>query len=157
MSICFPKRDELLLRVVFALPMGSISGLVAITRSATLAAAEDVALSCVTTPRCAMHSFIASVLPAPDSPEMRTDWLRMFSCIRLNDLPISAYTCGGSLDGVYSGSLLPSAAYRFMMGGPLLPVSARARGDGRRAASDKRARPRRRVANGAGGAHCRRG
>ena len=35
MSKCLPKRDELLLRMVFALPRPSITGLVCMSREAT--------------------------------------------------------------------------------------------------------------------------
>ena len=48
--------------------------------------------------------------------------------------PTSAYTCGGSLDGVYTGSNSDSSAYLRMMDLPLLPVSDTC-GDGRESTS----------------------
>ena len=41
MSKCLPKRDELLLRIVFAFPIASITGLVCISFDATLSLPVD--------------------------------------------------------------------------------------------------------------------
>ena len=71
-SKCLPKRDELLLRIVFALPSASITGLVCISRIAT-SSETRFPLVCDTSPMYVRQIFIASVLPAPDSPEMRID------------------------------------------------------------------------------------
>ena len=64
-----------IVRTVFALPMGSMIGLVAISRVATLPAALLFSFWPIdeTAPRCETQSFIASVLPAPLSPEMSTE------------------------------------------------------------------------------------
>ena len=76
-------------------------GFVSMTRFAT----SPVPVPPWILPRCAIASFIASVLPAPDSPEMRIDCERRGpaspssldgSIMRLCVLPTSAYTCGGS-------------------------------------------------------------
>lgn len=65
MSIYFPKRDELLLRFVFALPNASRIGFVCKSLSLTLSTLsmcpEAAAMNCRT-------FFDASVFPEPDSP-----------------------------------------------------------------------------------------
>ena len=73
-SKCLPKRDELLLRIVFALPIASITGLVCMSCAATPAPAPPpFPFPALSSPRYVRQIFIASVLPAPDSPEMRID------------------------------------------------------------------------------------
>ena len=66
-----PKRDELSLRTVLALPKLSSKGL----HSTTL---RIVGLSAALTPpmlaRCAIRILTVSVLPAPLSPLTRIDW-----------------------------------------------------------------------------------
>lgn len=71
----FPKREELLLRRVFALPNDSSRGLVARTMSLVCwmdesEPPEALAMYCII-------RFAASVFPAPDSPEMITHWLSL--------------------------------------------------------------------------------
>lgn len=65
MSMYLPKRDELLLRLVFALPNASRIGFVcsnlSFTDSTLLMCPEAAAMNCKT-------FFDASVLPEPDSP-----------------------------------------------------------------------------------------
>ena len=70
-SIHLPKRDELLLRSVLALPNDSSTGLPAMRRSCRPSMTDVVALA-----KNSRHFFVASVLPAPDSPEMMMAWLR---------------------------------------------------------------------------------
>ncbi len=72
MSKCLPKRDELLFRIVFALPSPSITGLVCISRLAT-SSVTFCPFCCDACEIYVRQIFIASVLPAPDSPEMRID------------------------------------------------------------------------------------
>ena len=72
-----PNRDELLFRNVFALPKDSNSGLVASTMSfiswiEELLPPDTFAIYCII-------RFAASVLPAPDSPEMITHWLSLYA------------------------------------------------------------------------------
>ena len=73
MSKCLPKRDELLLRIVFALPKPSMIGFVIISRGA-ISSATRWPFEVATCEMYVKQIFIASVLPAPDSPEMRIDW-----------------------------------------------------------------------------------
>ena len=72
-----PKRDELLLWTVLALPKASITGFACITCFSNRPRCRDPPCC---DPRLASASklricFVASVLPAPDSPEMMHDWL----------------------------------------------------------------------------------
>lgn len=67
-----PKRDELLFQTVLAQPKLSMMGLVFKTR---LCRSEPEQL---TSARYSRRIFAVSVLPAPDSPEMMTDWLIEF-------------------------------------------------------------------------------
>ena len=71
-SMNLPKRDELLLRSVRALPNASSSGLDDSTWAATLFCPPPALL---TTARYCIMIFTDSVFPAPDSPETRMDWL----------------------------------------------------------------------------------
>lgn len=71
----FPNREELLLRNVFALPNDSSKGLVAKTMS--FVCWIDESLPPDTLAMYCMIRFAASVLPAPDSPEMITHWLSL--------------------------------------------------------------------------------
>ena len=67
-SIHFPKRLLLLLRTVFALPKDSKMGLAASSFS-------SIALSLpATSAKNCRHFLVASVFPAPDSPEMMMAW-----------------------------------------------------------------------------------
>ena len=67
-SIHLPKRLELLLRRVLALPNASSSGFACSTRAST--AASEPPTSAMNARQC----LVASVLPAPLSPEMSTAW-----------------------------------------------------------------------------------
>jgi hypothetical protein len=84
--LTFPKRLELSFLNVLAFPNASRMGLVLSTRcsSSPTASSEAAALALVST-TCAvsiavmrarydMINFVASVLPAPDSPEMMMAW-----------------------------------------------------------------------------------
>jgi len=63
-----PKREELSLRSVFALPNASRMGFADMMRDST-AEVEGA-----TDARYWSACFVHSVLPAPDSPEMMMDW-----------------------------------------------------------------------------------
>ena len=68
MSMCLPKREELLFRVVFAFPIGSITGFVHMMRSPRLPPEPpappllELAACRVLSPRCRIASFIVRVL-----------------------------------------------------------------------------------------------
>lgn len=64
----FPNRDELSFRVVFALPIDSMIGLLAKTRFSML---EDVDPAMEAKYRIA--NFAETVFPAPDSPDTMMD------------------------------------------------------------------------------------
>lgn len=67
-----PKRDELLLRIVWALPNASRIGLVAMIWSARSGCSSPiVGNEEEEEARNWMTRFVFSVLPAPDSPVMR--------------------------------------------------------------------------------------
>ena len=68
-SIHLPKREELLLRTVLALPKASRMGLADSSLSAMPAVVEPAASA-----KNLRHCFVASVLPAPLSPEMMMAW-----------------------------------------------------------------------------------
>ena len=70
-SIHLPKREELLLRTVLALPKASSTGFAASSLSCMLPS-ELPAASAKNLRQC----LVASVLPAPDSPEMMMLWSR---------------------------------------------------------------------------------
>ena len=63
-----PKRDELLFQTVRALPKFSMIGFVWRTRLCRSPPDEDTAA------RYLSRIFAVSVLPAPDSPDIITDW-----------------------------------------------------------------------------------
>ena len=67
-SIQRPKREELLFRCVLALPKASSSG-VALSTCVSIAL-SDPAISARKDRQC----LVASVLPAPDSPEIKMAW-----------------------------------------------------------------------------------
>jgi len=72
-----PNLDELLFRNVFALPKDSSNGFVASTMSLIswideLDPLDTLAMYCIS-------RFAASVLPAPDSPEMMTHWFSLYA------------------------------------------------------------------------------
>ena len=81
MDTSLPKRLELSLRVVLALPKASMTGFASRMRSCRfssllpvrVSAAEDIVAADAKHRR---SSFVASVLPAPDSPLHTTDWVR---------------------------------------------------------------------------------
>ena len=80
-SVHLPKRELLLLRVVFALPKASISGLLLSTCCSRLSvfsppAAPAICARPEASARNCSTSFIVSVLPAPLSPLMTTAWSR---------------------------------------------------------------------------------
>jgi hypothetical protein len=86
-----PKRDELLFQTVRALPKFSMMGFVCSTRlwRSPPAVAETAARYC-------SKILAVSVLPAPDSPEMMTDWDIEFCIMPRCADAATAYTCGGS-------------------------------------------------------------
>ena len=69
-SIQRPKRDELLLRNVFALPNASKIGLV----DRICASKSDSPSTEATAPMYWRHFLVFSVFPAPLSPVTRIDW-----------------------------------------------------------------------------------
>ena len=71
-----PKRDELLLRTVVALPNASSTGFDWISRSFTECSWPRLKRSPDTAATYSMIFFAASVLPAPDSPDTRIAWER---------------------------------------------------------------------------------
>ena len=71
-SIHLPKRDELLLRTVLALPNASRMGL---ADSSLASMPAFFSLEPAASAKNCRHFLVASVLPAPDSPEMMMDWL----------------------------------------------------------------------------------
>ena len=84
-SMNFPKREELSFRVVHALPKASSSGL----DSSTLTSTERSSCNAPSAEwppmkaRYFMMSLAVSVLPAPDSPEMRMDCDATRSSVRM--------------------------------------------------------------------------
>jgi hypothetical protein len=72
-STNFPNLDELLLRTVLAFPIASISGDEANT---FLSTDEDFPPVPPTAAKYSMACLAETVFPAPDSPEMMTDWFR---------------------------------------------------------------------------------
>ena len=86
-----PKREELLFHTVRALPKFSMIGLVCSTRLCRSPPAEAE-----TAARYCKRILAVAVLPAPDSPEMMTDWLIEFCIIPRCADAATAYTCGGS-------------------------------------------------------------
>ena len=85
-----PKREELSLRSVLALPKASRMGFAASTfLSAPLALPAQSA-------RYSRHTLHVTVLPAPDSPEMSTDWFAPFSTTFWYAAPMTRYGCGAS-------------------------------------------------------------
>ena len=100
-STCFPKRDELLLATICALPSASSTVVDASTPSRT-ALARAFASACIAvlaSPADARHTRywsthrIASVLPAPDSPLTSTETQRC-RCNRMHAASATAYVCG---------------------------------------------------------------
>ena len=78
-SVHLPKREELLLRVVLALPKASISGLLLSTCCSRLSVfSPSLAPAICARPdasaRNCSTSFMVSVFPAPLSPLMTTAW-----------------------------------------------------------------------------------
>ena len=72
----FPKRLELLFRSVFALPKASVTGFDLRIMRSTSSSTPLPAASADAAARCCSINFMASVLPAPDSPEMQMAWDR---------------------------------------------------------------------------------
>lgn len=68
--INLPKRDELLLRIVCALPKASMIGFAWIIFSSRLLASPEAEMLA----KYWMTRLVFSVLPAPDSPVIRIDW-----------------------------------------------------------------------------------
>ena len=98
-SVHLPKRDELSLRVVLALPNDSMSGL-----DLRICCSSDSVFSPVASDarpdasaRNWSTSFIVSVLPAPDSPEITTAWSRKSASKFAYALSAMAKMCGGWL------------------------------------------------------------
>ena len=98
-----PKRDELSLRSVFALPKASSTGLECTSSSCSetwpSVAATAASSPCVpaTAARKRKTCFEFSVLPEPDSPEVTSacDWPCMHSALYAS--AVSEKMCGGSL------------------------------------------------------------
>ena len=102
-SMNFPKRDELSLRTVLALPNVSRIGLDWSTCCSTvrfssppLAPAPGEAACPPRKARKFMMSLLVSVLPAPLSPLISTDWEWPSLHIFRYALSAMAYTCGES-------------------------------------------------------------
>ena len=78
-SINLPKRLEFGFLMVWALPNASKMGLDWMMRSATLCSSPTTSTSgeaiAVKYPK---HCFVASVLPAPDSPDINIDWFCLY-------------------------------------------------------------------------------
>ena len=85
-----PKRDELLLCTVFALPKASSR------MPDSSADSVDLPLDPEISARHDMHSFVVSVFPAPDSPEMSTDCAPPVRHIEAYAAFAILKTCGGS-------------------------------------------------------------
>lgn len=85
--ISLPKRDELLLRSVLALPKASISGLASRTLFWMLALLDPPCWLFSAT--YCKNSLVVSVFPAPDSPDTIQDWLRL---LLISDLNASSAT-----------------------------------------------------------------
>ena len=89
-----PKRDELSLRTVLALPSVSSTGFVESRRSSTPASpfrpppAHSLSIL--------RHCFVVSVLPAPDSPEMRMACAHRDSRRPLYAFIVVLKGCGGA-------------------------------------------------------------
>ena len=86
-----PKRDELLLCTVFALPKASSR------MPLSSADSVDLPLDPEISARHDMHSFVVSVFPAPDSPEMSTDCADPVRIIAMYADSPTRKTCGGML------------------------------------------------------------
>jgi hypothetical protein len=101
-----PKRDEFLFRRVLALPNASSKGLLLSTccetpppsRAPPASSLRPVTASVLAAAQVmyCMTCLVASVLPAPDSPEMRTDWLRRECSRPRYACSATAKICGGS-------------------------------------------------------------
>ena len=103
-SMNLPKRLELLLRSVFALPNASSSGFAWSTFASTFCSEP------ATSARYERQCFVASVLPAPLSPEIRIAWSALSSAIALCAAAATWKTCGAM-------RLLPGRWYSFIVAG----------------------------------------
>ena len=86
-----PKRDELLLRTVFALPSDSRTGFV--RKMSSLRCSRPAAVPARQIRKCIRCLFV-SVLPAPDSPATRSDCDCLLSRMCTNDISATAKMCG---------------------------------------------------------------
>ena len=91
-----PKRDELLLRTVFALPSASSSGLVSmrVARSFMLPPPLSCSLAARAPDEVLHQLLVRPVLPAPT--RRPSDWLWPWRVVDWNDISAMAYTCGSS-------------------------------------------------------------
>ena len=92
----FPNREELSFRRVRAFPKDSRRGLADKTRCSRVVLevleaeveagpGEERAFWLVILAKYCMIILVASVFPAPDSPEMIIDWLRAFALERIEE------------------------------------------------------------------------